>query len=107
MAELKVHADSYNALSPADQAKIKEIISGIFKEQHTIVADRGAPAVGAMAPGAADAAAKAAFSNPFCTAACNIAEAAAVAACGVLSGPAVPVCIAVAHAAGAFCRSRC
>ena len=47
------------------------------------------------------------FTNPICTAACGVAEAAAVAACSALSGPAVAVCVAAAHAAADICRSRC
>lgn len=46
--------------------------------------------------------------NPICTAACGVAEAAAVAACSTITGGiAVAVCVAAAHAAGDICRSRC
>ncbi|MGH6864713.1 MAG: hypothetical protein ACREDO_00670 [Methyloceanibacter sp.] len=38
--------------------------------------------------------------KPLCTAAYGVAEAAAVAACATLKGPAVPICIAAAHATG-------
>src|SRR5262249_9726576 len=48
------------------------------------------------------------LSNPLCTAACGVAEAAAVAACSALSGGvAIAVCVAAAHEAGNYCRSRC
>lgn len=105
--DIKVNAQSLNALSKEDQDKIRQIISGIFKEQHNLVADTGAQAPGPAAPAAMAKAQAAAFSNPFCTGACNLLESAAVAACGALSGPAVPICIAAAHAAGEFCRSKC
>jgi hypothetical protein len=48
------------------------------------------------------------FTNPICSAGCGVAEAAAVAACSALSGGvAIAVCVAAAHAAGDYCRSRC
>jgi hypothetical protein len=46
--------------------------------------------------------------NPVCRLGCNAAEATAIAACAAsLSGPAVAACIAVAHKAADYCRSRC
>lgn len=48
------------------------------------------------------------FRNPLCTAACGVAEAAAIAACSALSGGvAIAACVAAAREAGNYCRSKC
>jgi hypothetical protein len=92
---IKVNSTEWSGISDADRKKIQDITDSFFKAQHTFVPVEGARATEAIA------------ANPFCTAACSIAEAAAVAACAALSGPAIPICIAAAHAAGQLCRDRC
>jgi hypothetical protein len=102
--DLKVNKSEWDGVSAEDRKKIEQIITSHFKEAKI--------APDATAGTANDSLAKrnmTAFSltNPICSAACGIAEAAAVAACSVLSGPAVPICVVIAHAAGDFCRSKC
>lgn len=102
--DVKVNKSEWDGVSPEDRKKIEQIIASHFKDAK-ITPD-------ASAGTAKDSIAKrsvTAFSltNPFCSAACGIAEAAAVAACSALSGPLVPICVAAAHAAGEFCRSKC
>lgn len=104
--KLAVNNDDWTSLSADDKARIQSIIQSHF------------PNVKGFSPGAdvdkSEARVlnmdKLAFnlSNPLCTAACGVAEAAAVAACSALSGGiAVAVCVAAAHEAGNFCRSKC
>ena len=103
--EIKLNQDEWAGVSAEDRKKIQEIISSHFKGTQV------APHAGA--PKATDFLAQRQiqafnFKNPLCTAACGVAEAAAVAACSVLSGgTAIAVCVAAAHAAGDYCRSRC
>ena len=101
--DVKVNDGEWTGLSEQDRAKIQSIIAANFHGTN-VVGDKGAQP-------SADAIASKTLSfnwkNPICTAACGIAEAAAVAACAALSGPAIPICIAAAHGAGEFCRSRC
>ena len=102
--DINVNKSEWDGLSAADRDTIKKIIASHFKD--TIVPE-------ASAPTARDFLAQRQlqifnFSNPICTAACGVAEAAAVAACSALGGGvAVAVCVAVAHGAGDYCRSQC
>jgi hypothetical protein len=103
--ELKVNKSEWDGLSNDERSRISAIISSYFRDT-TITPDTSVtkskeaidkPRVQAFN-----------FTNPFCTAACGIAEAAAVAACSVLSGgTAIAICVAAAHVAGDLCRSRC
>lgn len=97
--QLKVNAEQWQELGEAERQKIESIISGFFHDA-TIVADLATPRVAEIQ--AFD------LSSPFCKAACDIVEAAAVAACASLANPiAIAACIAAAHAAGDECRRRC
>ncbi|MBB5342003.1 hypothetical protein [Tunturiibacter gelidoferens] len=98
MSEIKIHAQTWNALSVEDKISIERILKDtkLLAPNDTLTADAAV-----VAPTDLPA------TDPFCKIACDIAEAAAVTACGSLSGPAVPICIAAAHAAGDFCRSKC
>lgn len=99
--ELKVNAAEWNGLSPDERARIESIIGGFFKGA-TITLDPAAPR------SAQPAGAHVAGWNPFCKAACDIAEGAAIAACASLVNPiAIAACIAAAHAAGDACRNSC
>jgi hypothetical protein len=101
---VKVNKSEWEGVSADDRKKIEQIIASHFQgtkiiadastgKAKDLVANRQAMAFN--------------LSNPFCSAACGVAEAAAVAACSALSGPLVPLCVAAAHAAGEFCRSKC
>jgi hypothetical protein len=102
--DVKINKSEWDGVSADDQKKIQQIIASHFKDTK-IVPDANASAakelVAKRAPQAFS------LSNPICSAACGVAEAAAVAACSALSGPLVPICVAAAHAAGEFCRSKC
>lgn len=102
MADMKLNAQEWTALSKDDQSKIAQVLrtSGLLGEHDNIVADSNIPATAVLGGGIK-------ASGIFCKIGCDIAEAAAVAACGTLSGPAAAVCIAAAHAAGELCRSKC
>jgi hypothetical protein len=103
--DIKLNKDEWENVSAEDRKKIEQIISSHFKDTK-VVADMNAGT-------SKDLLAKRQlqafnFTNPFCSAACGVAEAAAVAACSALSGGvAIAVCVAAAHAAGDYCRSRC
>jgi hypothetical protein len=98
--DVQVNASEWNGLSKEDRDKIQAIIAANFRDV-TISADNAAePAMQALARPMASFN----FSNPFGSAAYNVAEAAAIAACSALPGPLVPICVALAHAAGNLCR---
>ena len=101
--EVKLNKAEWDGVSAEDRKKIEQIISSHFQGTK-IVADPGAAAAKSFVGQKVHAFS---FGNPFCSAACGVAEAAAVAACSALSGPAVGICVAAAHAAGDFCRSKC
>jgi hypothetical protein len=103
MADIKINASEWNALSTEQQTEITAILrrAGSIGDGDKIVPDAAAPEIGLAA---ADAIQPEGF---WCKLACNGAEAAAVAACAALSGPAAAVCVAAAHAAGEYCRSKC
>lgn len=88
---LKVNSAEWNALSAADQQKIAAIMAEQF-DGATIEPEDAAARLTA---------------NPTCEAACNVAEAAAIAACANLGPIAAPFCIAAARELGNVCRSRC
>jgi hypothetical protein len=94
MSEIKVAEQTWSSLSPEQQDKVTEIFrsTNLLKEGDSLKADPSIAATG---------------SNPACETACSVAEAAAVAACNALPPPASWVCVAAAHAAGNYCRSRC
>ena len=98
MPNLPLHADTWNALSAAEQQTVKTILTAtnLVPAGVNVVADVTAPAPAQLGVG-----------GVFCETACGIAEAAAVAACAVLTGPAATACIAAAHLGGNFCRTRC
>lgn len=102
--EVNVNQNEWNSLSSEDKQKIQSIISSHFPEVKIFGSEsspRSEQSVAALTYTFN-------FSNPFCTAACGVAEAAAVAACSALSGGvAIAVCVAAAHEAGNYCRSRC
>jgi hypothetical protein len=102
--EVKLNKAEWQNVSADDRKKIEQIITSHFKDA-SITADNNT----AVAKDLLGSRELQAFnlSNPFCSAACGVAEAAAVAACSALSGPAVGICVAAAHAAGDFCRSKC
>lgn len=98
MSEIKLHAQTWNNLSQQDRTKVEEILkgTGLLKSDDVLKAD----------PATQQGAMEASLTNPWCTAACSVAEAAAVAACAP-TGALAPACIAAAHAAAEYCRSRC
>ncbi|CAN5676802.1 hypothetical protein BH10ACI4_BH10ACI4_11660 [soil metagenome] len=100
MATFNIHAQTWNALSGDEQSRVEHILKSttLLKDGDHLHADPNAPAITNS---------EMALGNPFCTIACGVAEAAAVAACGTLTGPAAALCIAAAHEAANYCRSRC
>lgn len=97
MADIKINSEAWSSINSDDQQKIEAILrnSNLLHEGSKIVAS-SAEVESAEQP-----------ESFWCELACNAAEAAAVAACAGLSGPAMGVCIAAAHAGGALCRSKC
>lgn len=128
MSDIKVNASDWNQLSEEHRSQITSIMKehGFLTGTQAIVADQGAPKavevvrsaashlqssakvhkMTATPAGTAPSAAPAAGFNP-CKIGCDIAEAAAIAACTLVPTPGNTVCIAVAHAGGEFCRSKC
>ena len=102
--EVSVNKTEWEGLDPDTQAMIQKIIGANFKD----IAVVGDAQKGASKELVENGTQSFKLSNPFCSAACGIAEAAAVAACSAISGGiGVAVCVAAAHAAGEFCRSKC
>lgn len=98
--DIKVNDVEWSELAAAERQKIEEIVSGYFKGA-SIVPDAATPVSDVLPEGLRG-------GNPFCEAACNVAEAAAVAACAALTNPiAIAACVAAAHAAGDYCRREC
>jgi hypothetical protein len=95
---IKVNSGQWQSLSKDDQERVSNILktTGLLKEGATIAPEPSLAAAGVHV-----------FGNPFCKIGCDLAESAAVAACALLTGPAVAICIAAAHAGGELCRSRC
>jgi hypothetical protein len=101
--DVKLNKAEWDGVSPEDRKKIQQIIASHFQGA-TIVGDTAVAKSETLIGQKAHAFS---FRNPLCSAACGVAEAAAVAACSALSGPAIGICVAAAHAAGDYCRSRC
>ena len=87
-----VNRSDWDSLSPQDQQKIQSIIGENFKGETVVPGDAGVAKLS---------------SNPDCEALCNVGEAAAVSACAAIPFPGSLICVAAAHEAGRFCRSRC
>ena len=102
--DLKVNKSDWDGVSAEDRKKIEQIITSHFKEAKITAHANVGTAKASIARRNMTAFS---LTNPLCSAACGIAEAAAVAACSALPGPAVAICVAAAHAAGDFCRSKC
>ena len=102
--DVKLNKSEWDGISAEDRKKIQEIIASHFKGTKIVADPHAAKAKDLLAERRLQ---SFNLSNPICTAACGVAEAAAVAACSALSGPLVPLCVAAAHAAGEFCRSKC
>lgn len=100
MVDVLVNQSKWNSLSASEREQIAQIMrtTGLMGKDDNVV--------GAAAPSTTPANT---FqdANPVCILGCNAAEAAAVAACAAIPAPGNLVCVAVAHAAAAFCRSRC
>lgn len=111
--DIKVNAAEWTGLGNDERDRIESIVKGFFKTAR-IVPDPYVPtsippmAALAVTMSTPQIAALAAGTNPWCIAACNVAEAAAVAACASLINPiAIAACIAAAHEAGNLCRGQC
>ena len=102
--DVKVNKSDWDGINADDRKKIEQIIASHFKDAK-ISPDPGTGKARELIAKRSMTAFS--LSNPLCSAACGVAEAAAVAACSALSGPLVPICVAAAHAAGDFCRSKC
>ncbi len=102
--KVQVNSGEWQGLSAEDQTKIKDIIEANFNGAK-ITSDPGVPL--ALDSLQKPSVAFFGLDKPLCQAACGMAEAAAVAACATFTGPALPICIAIAHAAGNLCRKRC
>ena len=89
---IKVSKTDWNALKTDQQEQISKIIRDNFPKETIEPADNGIAVADV---------------GGFCTMACNMAQAVAVAACGSLSSPAKDVCIMVAQTAGDACRDHC
>src|SRR5215831_17305300 len=98
MANVPVDKKQWDGLPEADRARISDIM------RTTGLIQPGDKFVGAATPSRR--AAKFAAANPVCMLGCNAAEAAAVAACAAIPAPGNAICVAVAHAAADYCRSK-
>jgi hypothetical protein len=102
--DIKVNEAQWQSLSQSEKDNITQIVTGHFKGA-SIVPDAATPAVDVATMTAQG---LLGLPNPFCKAACDIAQAAAVAACSTIGGPiAIAACIAAAQAAGDACRNSC
>ncbi|HJW78302.1 MAG: hypothetical protein ACJ8C3_25610 [Microvirga sp.] len=98
MADVPVDARSWNGISDADKQRVTEILrsSGLIGKADKLAgADQRPARAGFAAP------------NPACVLGCNAAEAVAIAGCQALPPPLNGICVAAAHAAADYCRSRC
>ena len=99
--KVKVNDAQWKGLTESQRKTIDQIVGGNFKGA-AISPDAGTPEAGqAAVEGFLG------LPNPFCRAACDVAEALAISACASLPPPANAVCIAAAHAAGDACRGGC
>lgn len=98
--DIKVNDAEWAALGKDEQKRIEEVVKGFFKDA-TIVPDAATPASGVQPHAGV-------LTNPFCKAACDMAQAAATAACAGLANPiAIAACVAAVTAAGDECRRGC
>lgn len=98
--QIKVNADEWGGLSEIDREKIRAVVGSFFKGAE-IVSDEHTPRSGVDTQSIK-------VSGFLCTAACNVAQAAATAACASLVNPiAIAACVALASAAGDECRKLC
>ena len=97
--DIKVNDTEWTGLGSDEQKQVEDLVSGFFKDAK-IVPDAATPARGLTTSAVP-------LSNPWCTAGCNIAQAAAIAAAALLGPIAAAVAVAAAMAAGDACRSRC
>jgi hypothetical protein len=104
MPNARVNEQEWKDLSAQDKTKIQSIIRAHFPGT-TVAGHKGAkPSADALS----QITLQFNFKDPYCSAACGVAEAGAVAACSLLGNPiAIAVCVAAAHAAGDICRSKC
>jgi len=99
MANVHVNEADWNKLGKEHRERITEIM------RSTGLIGKGDNLIGAATPHAR--AVKFAEANPSCVLGCNAAEAVAVAACQAVPPPGNLICVAIAHAAADFCRSKC
>jgi len=112
---IKVNAGQWQSLSTDDRDRVTNILTmtGLLKQGSAITPDATAPQAAVIpAGGVVGGAAPQLFGinipNPFCKAACDIAQAAAVAACTAgTAGIGLAVCLAAAQVAGDACRNSC
>lgn len=97
--DVLINKAEWEALDDATRKKITAIIGGNFKGSRIVPDTNGQSFANTnVIP----------LNNPFCEAACNIAENVAKTACFGLSNPiAIAACIALAEAGGRECRNRC
>lgn len=96
--DLKINKSDWENLDSATRDTITRVITANFKDARIVPDPDGKRLKSAPEP----------KGNPWCEAACNIAENAAKAVCYGLGDPfAVAACIALAEAAGRECRNRC
>ena len=126
MSDIKVNAAEWNQLSEENRAQITKIMKENFFLTGTakIIGDESAPTAAVTRQTAVAflqktakahkaAAGKGAASPEIlglpspCQIGCSFAEAAAAVACGLVPPPGDAICVAAAHAAGEFCRSKC
>lgn len=96
--QVKVNKQEWDKLSESDRARIGQVVGGYFKGAE-LVPDAAAPGSATLGGLGGDA---------ICTAACNLAQAAAESACQSITDPlGKSVCLLAAKAAGDLCRSNC
>jgi len=99
MAQVHVNQKDWERLSKEDKDRITEIMrtTGLIGSSDKLVGSSAPLARASKFPAA----------NPGCVLGCNAAEAAAVAACALIPAPGNAICVAIAHAAAEYCRSKC
>ena len=105
MADIRINADQWNALSSDEQNQITENLSrnGLLKGESRIIPD---PYVEALGEG--DLRPAGWIPPRICRALCDTAQTAAIAACvAETAGAGLIVCLAAAQIAGDACRGEC
>lgn len=99
MASVHVSQQLWSGISTDDQGKIETIFrnTGLIGAEDKMV-PHTEPSAALQLHTAG---------NPACSIACNAAEALAISACATLGPLLGPVCVAAAHTAADYCRSRC